>query len=114
MRGGSLCPMSRNVDGHSHGWQYSWGNFTVMTCAYCGASVNAGGGVYSVASGQIRPDTVPNVHEQAAELARLRAVADAAEAIYDQHHTDEGLRPEDPEWPELGAALKALEGLSDA
>lgn len=107
---GSLCPMSRNVDGHSHGWQYSWGDFTIMTCAYCGASVNAGGGVHSIASGQIRPDTVPDARKMAAEIALLRAVADAAEAIYHQHHTDEGLLPQDLEWPELGAALKALDG----
>lgn len=45
-----------------------------------------------------------------AEYDALRAVGDAAEAIYHQHHTDEGLRPEDPEWAELGAALSALDG----
>lgn len=44
------------------------------------------------------------------QVARLRAVAEAAEAIHHQHHTAEGLRPEDPEWSALGVALEALEG----
>lgn len=47
-----------------------------------------------------------------AEFDRLRAVADAAEAIYHQHHTAEGLQPEDPEWAKLGAALAELGGQS--
>lgn len=42
------------------------------------------------------------------ELACLRAVAEAAKTVYHEYHDGEGLRPEDPEWTELGAALKAL------
>lgn len=54
----------------------------------------------------------PHAPCRGCELPILRAVADAAQAIYHQHHTDEGLLPEDLEWPALGAALKRWEVMS--
>lgn len=53
---------------------------------------------------------VAGISEIRTLLARLAAVADAAQAVYHQYHTGEGLRPEDPEWTALGDALYALDG----
>jgi hypothetical protein len=57
-------------------------------------------------------DEVCNTDRGELRLDALTAVAEAAEAIYHQYHTDEGLLPDDPEWSALGAALEALDAES--